>query len=97
LLIVSVRVLMRISACKASNWELLLLLGWILNWATKSVRLVVRTTSLISIDSCRAISLVVSNSCSVRAIDRNLIVVGAKSVSVCVRIGEESALEHLVS
>jgi hypothetical protein len=41
--------------------------------------------------------LVVGNSCSVRAVDRDLVVVSTESVSVGIRIREKSALEHLIN
>jgi len=97
LLVIIIRMLVRVSASKTSNGELSLLLAWVLNWAIKSVWLIVRCTSLVAIDGGGAISLIVSNSSSIRAVDRNLFIVGTESVSVGVRVGEESSLEHLIS
>lgn len=68
----------------------------VLNGASKRVRLVVRAVSLVTIHSCRAITLIVSNSCSVGAVDRNLVKVSAKSVTMSIRVREKSSLKHLV-
>ena len=89
--------LVRISASKTSHCKLSLLLGWVFNWTIESVRLVVRSASLVAIDGGGTISLIVSNSSSVGAIDGDLFVVGTESVSVSIGVREESALKHLVS
>ena len=77
LLVISVRVLMGVSASIAANSERNLLLGWIFDWASQGVRLVVWTTALVSINCGGTISLIVCNSRSVRAVNWNLFVVGA--------------------
>jgi hypothetical protein len=71
-------------------------LGGVLNWPIVTVGLVVGSTTLVSINSGGAISLIVGNSSSVRAVDGDLVVVGTQSVSVGVGVREDSALEHLV-
>lgn len=60
------------------------------------VGLVIGSTSLVSIDGGGAISLIVSDSSSVGAVDGDLIKVSTESVSVGIGVREESALEHLV-
>ncbi len=75
LLEVSVGVLVGVSSSKAAHCELRLLLGGVLNWATDRVWLIVSGRALISIDGCGAISLMVGNSSSVGAINRDLVVV----------------------
>ena len=97
LLEISVGVLVSISGCFSANSEGNLLLGGILNWTILGVGLIVRSTSLVSIDGGEAISLIVGNSYSVWAVDRDLVIVSTKSMSVGVRVGEKSALEHLIS
>ena len=62
-----------------------------------AVGLVVNSAALVSIDSHGAISLVVGNSSSVRAVDGDLVVVGTESMSMGIGVREESALEHLIS
>jgi len=89
-------VLMRVSACEAGERKLSLLLAWVLNWAVLRVGLIIGTTSLISIDGGGAISLIVSYSSSVGAVDGDLIEVSTESVSVGIGVREESPLEHLV-
>ena len=48
------------------------------------------------VDSHRSVSNTVVNFSSVGAVDWNLLIVSSQSVSVSIRIGEESALEHLI-
>jgi hypothetical protein len=71
-------------------------LGGILFHVVNGVRLIVSGSAVVTIDLHEAISLVVSDSGSVRTIYWDLIVVGSESVSVGVWVGEESSLEHLV-
>lgn len=96
LLEIIVRMLMRVSACKASHWELRLFLCGILNWAIVRIWLIVGATSLVAVDGSGAISLIVGNSSSVGAVDGNLVIISSKSVSVSVGVREKSALEHLI-
>lgn len=96
LLEIIIRVLMRVSASEAGERKLSLLLAWVLNWAVLRVRLIIGTTTLVSIDGGGTISLIVSDSSSVGAVDGDLIEVSTESVSVGIGVREESALEHLV-
>ena len=96
LLKIIIGVLMRVSACKAGERKLSLLLARVLDWAVVRVGLIIGTTALVSINGGGAISLIVSDSSSVGAVDGDLIEVSTESVSVGVGVREESALEHLV-
>lgn len=96
LLEIIIRVLMRVSASEAGERKLSLLLAWVLNWAVLRVRLIIGTTTLVSIDGGGTISLIVSDSSSVGAVDGDLIEVSTESVSVGIGVREESPLEHLV-
>ena len=87
---------MRISACEAGECKLSLLLAWVLDWTVVRVGLVVGTTTLVSIYGSGTISLIVSDSSSVGAVDGDMIEVSTESVSVSIGVREESALEHLV-
>lgn len=71
-------------------------LGRVFNGATMGVRFIVYSAALVTIDDRWAISLVVGHSCFVRAVDGDLIEVRSKSVSVSVRVGEQSSLKHFV-
>ena len=51
---------------------------------------------MVAVDSGGTISLIVSNSSPVRAIDRDLVVVSTESVSVGVGVREKPSLEHLI-
>lgn len=57
---------------------------------------VVNFGSLVTVDVHGTITLVVGDSSSVGAVDGDLVVVGTESVSVGIRIREETTLEHLV-
>ena len=96
LLEIIIGVLMRVSASEAGERKLSLLLAWVLNRAVMRVGLIIGTTSLVSIDGGGAISLIVSDSSSVGAVDGYLIEVSTESVSVGIGVREESPLEHLV-
>lgn len=96
LLEIIIGVLMRVSASEAGERKLSLLLAWVLNWAVVRVGLIIGTTSLVSIDGGGAISLIVSDSSSVGAVDGDLIEVCTESVSVGIWVREDSALEHLI-
>jgi hypothetical protein len=95
---VSVGVLVGVPANFPCHDEGCLLLGWVLDGAVERVGLVVRrgVGALVSVHIHRAVSLVVGNSRLVRAVDRDLVVVGSKSVSLSIRVREESSLKHLV-
>ena len=70
---------------------------FVFNWAVEAVGLVVGVTMLATVDDHGAItSVVVTQRGSVGAVDWNLIVVGAESVSVCVGVIQKSSLEHSV-
>jgi len=90
-------VLMGVSASVSAHSERCHLLSGVLYRAVVAVWLVVNGAALISINSARAISLVVGNSSSVRAVDGDLVIVGTESVSVGVGVREDSALKHLIS
>ena len=76
--------------------ELVPLGRWLLDRPAHSIGLIVNLTFFVGCDVHGAISLIVIHSGLVWAVDRNLLIVGAQSVSVGVGVGEESALEHLV-
>jgi len=69
----------------------------ILERTTEAVRLVVGSVSLVSVNNHESISNSVLDSDSVGAVDGDLVIVSSQSVSVGIRIGEESSLEHLIS
>jgi hypothetical protein len=97
LLVVSVRVLVEESPCLTRNHEGRLLLSRVLNRPAESVWLIDWSAAEVAIDSGGTITLVVGNTSAVGAVDRNLVVVGAKSVAVGVRVREKTTLEHLVN
>jgi hypothetical protein len=86
LLEVSIWMLVRISGSISTDSKNCLFLRRILNRAILGVGLIVSSATLISIDGGGAISLIVGNSCSVGAVDGNLVVVGTESVPVGVRV-----------
>lgn len=57
---------------------------------------VVNSRSLVTVDAHGTVTLVVGDSSSVGAVNGDLIVVSTESVSVGIRIREETTLEHLV-
>ena len=59
-------------------------------------RLVVWLRSLVSIDTHGTITLTIRNTSSVWAVNWDLVVVSAKSMTVSIRVREESALKHFV-
>lgn len=61
-----------------------------------SVGLVVGLGTLVAVYVHGAVTLVVGHTSAVGAVDRDLVVVGSKSVSVSIRVREKSSLEHLV-
>lgn len=94
IIIVRVSMVMSTSDTRNLNWSPLL--GGILNWAVQSVRLIVGSASLIAINGSRTVSLVVSKSSFVWAVNGDLIEVGSESMAMSIRVGEKSALKHLV-
>ena len=68
----------------------------VLLWSVEDVWLVVNSRPEVAVDCGGTVSLVVGNSGSVRAVDWDLLVVLAESISVGVWVGEESSLEHLI-
>jgi len=96
LLVVGVGMSVCVPSSLPGGLELVPLGSWLLHRPTHSVGLVVDLSLPIVGDVHGAVPLVVVHSGLVGAIDGNLIIVGAKSVSVGVGVGEESALEHLV-
>jgi hypothetical protein len=70
--------------------------GRILDGTVSRVRLVVDLGSLVSIDAHLTVADHVRNTSAVRAVDRDLLVVGSKSVSVSIGVREKTSLEHLV-
>jgi len=68
----------------------------ILHWPSLRVGLVVHGTSRVTMDAHRAVSDIVGHSGPVGAIDGNLIVICAKSVSLRIGIREEPTLQHLI-
>lgn len=59
-------------------------------------RFVVNSGSLVTVDAHGTVTLVVGDSSSVGAVDGDLVVVSTESVSVGIRVREQTALEHLV-
>jgi hypothetical protein len=96
LLEIGVGMFMGIPSSVSTDCERCNLLGGILDWTIVAVGLVVDSATLISIDCHGAISLVVCNSSSVRAVNGDLVIVRAQSVSMGVWIRKDSALEHLI-
>lgn len=94
LLVVSVGMSVGVSSCLACHWDLVMLEFSLLDWSIQRVWFIVG--SFLCMDSSSSISLVVSNSCSVGAVDWDLIVVCAQSVSMGIIVREKSTLEHFV-
>jgi hypothetical protein len=64
--------------------------------SSKAVWLVVGSGTKVSVDSHKAVTLVVVDLCAVGLVDRDLEVVWAKAVAMSIRVGEEATLKHLV-
>ena len=94
--VIGVVVLVVVSADQSINLELRPFVALVLGGAAQAVGFVVGSSSLVSVHSHGPISLIVVHSSSVWAIDGDLVVVGTKSVSVSIRVREESSLEHSV-
>lgn len=98
LLVVGVRVLVLVAAGLAI--ELLGSPGVDLvldGGAADRVRLIVGSRSIATVDGHETITgVVVAHASTVGAVDRDLIVVGAETVSVSIRVVDETALKHLV-
>ena len=86
-----------ISAGSTCNWSSSPGESWVLLWSALGVWLVVDGSSLVSVDSSSTVSLVVSNSSSIWAVDWNLLIVDTESISVSIWIREKSSLKHLIS
>ena len=95
LLIVIIRMLVSISTSITSNSPLVVCVGFIFSGSVQRVRLVVGTVG-VAVSHWETISLVVGNLGSVWAIDRNLLIVRSKTMSVSIWVREETTLEHLV-
>jgi len=96
LLVVVIGVIVDVSSSHARDGGGRPLLGWVFNWPVQGVGLIVRSSSLVSVYPHGAIALIVSNSGPVGAVNGNLLIVGAESVAVGIRVREQSALEHPV-
>jgi hypothetical protein len=70
--------------------------GGVFNGTVSGVRLVVDFTSLVAVNAHGTVTDHVSSTSAVGAVDRDLLVVGTKSVSVGVGVGEKTSLKHLV-
>ena len=68
----------------------------LLRCSLNSIRLIIRFRSLISINTHLSISLIVSQSSHIRAVDRNLVEIRTKSMSVGVHIRKKPSLKHFV-
>ena len=70
---------------------------FVLNGAVQGVRLVVGVSSFTAVDGHGAIAgVVVAHASAVGAVDRDLVVVGTKTMAVGVGVVEEAALEHAI-
>lgn len=69
---------------------------WRGHGAAEAVGEVVRCASLVTVDSGRAVALVVLDLGRKGAVDRNGLVVDAKAVAVSVRVAKQAPLKHLV-
>jgi len=96
LLVVVVGVGKLVTASDSSHGVLSLGVALVLDGAVQGVRLPVSAAALVSVDSHGSITLVVVNASAVRAVDGDLVVVGAEAVSLGIGVVQESALEHLV-
>lgn len=92
----SVGMLIGISSSLTSHGKLVPSVLGISDRTVLSVRLIVGRRTEVTVDNGGTISDVMSSASTVRAVDRNLLVVLAKSVTMSVRIREETTLEHLV-
>lgn len=87
----------RVSAGRTRDWMLMPGVLLVLDGARSGAGLVVLSASAAAVDAHLAVtSIVVAKTGTVRAVDRNLVIVGANTMSVCVWIVQETALEHLV-
>jgi hypothetical protein len=90
--------IMTISVCVRMStnlsWNLIFIPSkiWILFWTTYSVWLIICNCTLISIYRSCTISLIISNSYTIRAVDWNLLKVCSKSIPMSIWIWEKSSL-----
>lgn len=97
LLVVVVGVLVRVSASGALNRMLMPGVLLVLNRTLSRAWLVVLSAASVAIDAHLTITDGVSSEASpIWAVDRNLIVVDSKTMTVGIGVVEESALKHLV-
>ena len=98
LLVVSVWMRICISTDWSSKFLLVDSILLVRLWSFILGRFVIRSLAIAASNVHNTITLVVSgtHSCSVRAVDWNLMVVGTKTMSMSVSVVDKSALEHLV-
>ena len=97
LLIVIVGVLVCVASSISLEFDRCLGIGLVLYRSVNRIGLVVWSRSVVAINRHESISdIVCTHASTVRAVDWNLIVVGAKSVTVSVRIVQKTSLKHLV-
>jgi len=98
LLIVSVWVSVCVSTDRSSEFMLVDSKLLVLLWSFNLTWFVVRSLAIAASNVHDTITLVVSGtqSCSVWTVDRNLMVVGSKTMSMGVSVVDKSALKHLV-
>lgn len=98
LLIVGVRVLVRIATGLADHNLLLLGVDFVLDGgAVNRVGLVVGCGTISTVDSHQTVTgVVVAHASAVWAVDGDLVIVGAESVSVGIGVVDKTTLEHLV-
>ena len=96
LLVVGIWMSRSVSCYESGNWIFGPSLGWVLNWAVEGVWLVVWRSTIVSVNNSSTVSNVRSDSCSVRAVNWNLLVVLSESMSVSIWVREKSSLEHLI-
>lgn len=98
LLIVGVGVLVGIASSLTDEVLLFPGVSWVLDGGSHDrVGLVIRQGAVSTIDCHETISsVIVAHASTVWAVDGDLVIVGTKSVSVGVRVVDETALEHLI-
>lgn len=89
--------LVGVSANGALDWMGVDGVFFVLNWAFNRSWLVVGSAAAVSIDTHLTVTDVIgAETCSVWTVDWDLIVVDSQTMSVCVRIIQQSSLKHLV-
>jgi len=96
LLVVGVRVLVVVAAYHALVGCAVLHEGLVLDGTAQRVGFIVDCTAVVAVGHGVAIANHVVGARSVRAVDRHEVVVGAETVPVRVRVGEKTALQHLI-